>query len=124
MNTQHGLFIECKPVDRDHPAGSAYCDAGLIRFVRGDYAWAMQNAMMIGYAREGYSLNPKLSEALASNRKVPIPLCSGLEGCPRTSASAFAEQVVISKHQRTFTYVETNLPAGIIVIRHLWLKRG
>src|ERR1039458_752425 len=25
MNSQHGLFIECKPVDRQHPAGSAYC---------------------------------------------------------------------------------------------------
>jgi hypothetical protein len=124
MNSQHGLFIECKPVDRKHPAGSAYCDAGLIRFVRGDYAWAMQNAMMVGYAREGYSLNPKLSEALASDRKVPIPLSSGPAGCPRTRASAFAEQVAISKHQRTFNYVESGLPAGIIVVRHLWLKRG
>jgi hypothetical protein len=123
MNSQHGLFIECKPVDREHPAGSAYCDAGLIRFVRGDYAWAMQNAMMVGYAREGYSLNPKLSEALASSRKEPIPVSSGPTGCPRTKASAFAEQVAISKHQRTFNYVEINLPAGIIVIRHLWLKR-
>jgi hypothetical protein len=124
MNSQHGLFIECKPVDQQHPAGSAYCDAGLIRFVRGDYAWAMQNAMMIGYAKEGYSLNPKLSEALAANRKVPIPLSVGLAGCPRTRASPFAEQVAISKHERTFKYVASNLPAGIIVIRHLWLKRG
>lgn len=124
MNSQHGLFIECKPVDRQHPAGSAYCDAGLIRFVRGDYAWAMQNAMMVGYAKEGYSLNPELSEALASNRKVPIPLCSEPAACPSTRASAFAEQVVISKHQRTFNYPESNLAAGIIVIRHLWLRRG
>ena len=123
MNSQHGLFIECKPVNRRHPAGSTYCDAGLIRFVRGDYAWAMQNAMMVGYAREGYSLNPKLSEALASNRKVAIPVSSGLAGCPRSRASAFADQVAISKHQRTFNYVESNLPAGVIVIRHLWLKR-
>ncbi len=123
MNSQHGLFIECKPVDREHPAGSAYCDAGLIRFVLGDYAWAMQNAMMVGYAREGYSLNPKLSEALAAHRKVPIPFSSGPAGCPHTRASAFAEQVAFSKHQRTFNYVESNLPAGIIVIRHLWLKR-
>ncbi len=53
MNSQHGLFIECKPVDRKHPAGSAYCDEGLIRFTRGDYAWAMQSAMMVGYARGG-----------------------------------------------------------------------
>ena len=123
MNSQHGLFIECKPVDRKHPAGSAYCDEGLIRFVRGDYAWAMQSAMMVGYAREDYSLVPKLSEALASNRKEPIPTSFGPESCPRTRATAYAEQVAISKHQRTFNYVESGLPAGVIVIRHLWLRR-
>jgi len=124
MNTQHGLFIECKPVDRQHPAGSAYCDEGLVRFVRGDYAWAMQSAMMVGYAREGYSLVPKLSEALVSRRKEPIPTSFGPETCPCTRATAFAEQVAISKHQRTFNYIEGNSPAGIIVIRHLWLRRG
>ena len=124
MNSQHGLFIECKPVDRRHPAGSAYCDAGLIRFVRGDYAWAMQNAMMVGYASKDYSLNPKLSEALTSTRKVPIPVSLQPTGCPRTTASPFADQVAISKHERTFNYVASNLPAGTIVVRHLWLKRG
>src|SRR5216683_32207 len=122
MNSQHGLFIECKPVDRQHPAGSAYCDEGLVRFVRGDYAWAMQSAMMVGYAREGYSLVPKLSEALASNRREPIPTSFGPETCPCTRGTAFAEQVAISKHQRTFNYIEDNSPAGIIVIRHLWLR--
>jgi len=35
------LFVECKPVDSTHAAGSKYCDDGLIRFVRGDYAWAV-----------------------------------------------------------------------------------
>ncbi|MEO6785932.1 MAG: hypothetical protein ABI318_07335 [Chthoniobacteraceae bacterium] len=123
MNSQHGLFIECKPVDQNHPAGSAYCDAGLIRFVRGDYAWAMQSAMMVGYAREGYSLLPELSEALASKRKEPIPTSFGPASCPRTRATAYAEQVAISKHRRTFTYVENGLPAGEIAIRHLWLRR-
>ena len=124
MNSQYGLFIECKPVDVQHPAGSAYCDKGLIRFVRGDYAWAMQSAMMVGYVRAGYSLISKLSEALVSNRKEPIQTSFGPEFCPSTRATAFAEQVAISKHQRTFTYVETNLPGGIIVIRHLWLRRN
>jgi hypothetical protein len=122
--SQDWLFIECKPVDCEHTVGAHYCDKGLIRFVRGDYAWAMQSAMMVGYAREGYSLVPELSEALTSSRKEPIPTSSGPAGCPRTRASLFAEQVAISKHQRTFNYVESNLPAGIITIRHLWLKRG
>lgn len=121
--TQDWLFIECKPVDRDHPAGSKYCDEGLIRFVRGDYAWTMQSAMMIGYARAGYSLIPKLSDALVSKRKTPIPTSFGPEACALTHATEFAEQVAISKHQRTFNYIENGIPAGIIVVRHLWLKR-
>lgn len=124
MNSQHGLFIECKPVGRAHPAGSAYCDEGLIRFVRGDYAWTMQSAMMVGYARAGYCLVPKLSDALASKRKVPIATSFGPELCGRTKATAVAEQVAISKHQRTFNYVENGSPAGVITIRHLWLKRS
>jgi hypothetical protein len=124
MNSQHGLFVECKPVDRKHPAGSAYCDEGLIRFVRGDYAWAMQSAMMVGYARAGYTVVPKLSKALASGRKEPIPTSFGPESCPRTRTTAIADQVAISKHERTFSYVENELPAGVIVIRHLWLRRN
>lgn len=122
--TQDWLFIECKPVDGDHTVGAHYCDKGLIRFVRGDYAWAMQSAMMVGYAREGYSLIPKLSEALASHRKEPIPTSFGPTSCPSTRATEFAEQVAISKHRRTFNYIEHDVPAGIIVIRHLWLRRG
>lgn len=121
--TQDWLFIECKPVDTDHTVGAHYCDKGLIRFVRGDYAWAMQSAMMVGYVREGYSLITKLPEALSSNRREPIPTSLGPESCPRTRATAFAEQVAVSKHLRTFNYVENNSPAGEIVIRHLWLKR-
>ena len=124
MNSQHGLFIECKPVDQEHPAGSAYCDKGLIRFVRGDYAWAMQSAMMVGYARAGYSVVPKLAEALASIRKEPIPTSYGPEPCPCTPATVYCEQVAISKHERTFQYIENDSPAGTIVIRHLWLRRG
>lgn len=123
MNSQYGLFIECKPVDQKHPVGSAYCDKGLIRFIRGDYAWAMRSAMMVGYARDGYFLISKLSTALASKRKEPIPTCLELESCPHTQAMVFAEQVVISRHKRTFQYIDNHTPAGIIVIRHLWLRR-
>src|ERR1039457_6039333 len=57
---QDWLFVECKPVDRKHPAGSAYCDDGLIRFVRGDYAWAMTSALMVGSANKDYCILPKL----------------------------------------------------------------
>jgi hypothetical protein len=79
----------------------------------------MQNAMMIGYARQGYSLVSKLSEALTSIRKVSIRTLLGPKPCRRTKATAFAEQVAVSKQPRTFDYVENDAPAGEIAVRHL-----
>jgi hypothetical protein len=67
---------------------------GLIRFIRGDYAWAMQSAMMLGYAAATHSI-----------------------------ADATAPEVVTTSHQRNFQYVEIAKAAGPISIRHLWLKR-
>jgi hypothetical protein len=123
MRSQHGLFIECKPVDSDHPAGSTYCDSGLVRFVNGDYAWTMQSAMMMGYAKKGYRLLPKFSEALSGARKKLIATTAEPIACSHTQATSDAEQTVRSEHQRCFTYLEYGSPAPPIVIRHLWLRR-
>ena len=120
--SQDGLFIECKPVDRDHPAGSCYCDKGLIRFVVGDYAWAMTEAMMIGYAREGYTISPKLDDALRS-RLGKISTLSLPTPCPDSEATSFSQPVHVSQHGRSFRYVETDTQAPDITIRHLWLRR-
>ena len=46
-----GIFVECKPVDSNHPVSGAYCKEGLARFIRGDYAWAVDRALMVGYVR-------------------------------------------------------------------------
>jgi hypothetical protein len=119
---QDWLFVECKPVDKTHPAGSAYCDEGLIRFVRGDYAWAMQSAMMVGYARASYTILPKLCDALQA-RPNEIRTVSKTQPCRRSKANSASEVVHISKHGRTFRYVETGQPAPMVTIRHLWLKR-
>lgn len=50
LSEYDALFVECTPVDRTHYAGSNYCDDGFNRFVDGDYAWAMEEAML-AYAR-------------------------------------------------------------------------
>lgn len=122
--TQDGVFIECKPVDADHPVGSCYCDKGLIRFVNGDYAWAMQEAMMVGYAREGYSISPKLTAALKDkDRGKTIATEAMPSPCRWSSAGRFSEAVHASTHGRTFIYVGTENHAPPITIRHLWLRR-
>jgi hypothetical protein len=118
MNSQHGIFIECKPVDADYTVGAHYCDKGLIRFVRGDYAWAMQSAMMIGYARSGYTIRPKLSDALQARSKD-----EGVRPCRCSKGDSTSEKVHVSNHERTFRYAETGKAAPAILIRHLWLKR-
>jgi len=121
--TQDGLFIECKPVDTEHSVGKYYCGKGLVRFVNGDYAWAMREAMMVGYAREGYTISPKLVRALGE-RADTVPTVSYPRPCPHSKATPVSEPVQISMHRRTFAYVETSRQAPPITIRHLWLKRG
>ena len=101
MNSQHGLFIECKPVDADHTVGAHYCDKGLIRFVRGDYAWAMQSAMMVGYARTGYAILPKLDDALRG-RATDIPTIDEVCSCPRSKGDSTSEAVHV---QQAWTHV-------------------
>ena len=117
-----GLFIECKPVDAGHLVGSCYCDDGLIRFVKGEYAWAMQEAMMVGYVREDYTISPKLNDALQARngtmRTVRVP-----SQCAKSKATRFSECVCITKHGRAFEYVGTRQQAPPITIRHLWLRR-
>ena len=43
-----------------------YCEKGIRRFVTGEYAWANCEAFMIAYVRDGSSIDPTLTTALAS----------------------------------------------------------
>jgi len=122
LYSQHGIFIECKPVDAAHTVGAHYCDKGIIRFIRGDYAWTMTEALMIGYARKGYTILPKLPEALSSRAK-QIPTLVAPKPCGRSKVGLENERVHFSRHERTFKYVENGKAAPPITIRHLWLKR-
>lgn len=118
-----GLFIEAKPVDSTHPVGSKYCDDGLIRFVRGDYAWAMQEAMMLAYARDGRTISghliPEMTKAdrITSLATVQLP-----EACCASGAAACseAEAVHITQHRRNFPWPDGKGPATDITVHHLW----
>jgi len=119
--SQDWLFVECKPIDSNHSVGVHYCGKGIIRFVQGDYAWAMTSALMIGYVRNGFTISPRLNDALkisSTIRTIDYPHI-----CHLSTSVPTSEVVQISRHERTFTYLETKRSAGAIVIRHLWLKR-
>ena len=128
-SSDDGLFIECKPVDVTHPTGDAYCGKGLVRFVEGSYAWTMQQAMMIGYTRTGYTILPKLHDALKARSAMHPPkrieTLQYPSPCPALSSQTalWCEAVHISCHNRTFHYDETEQPAPPITLRHLWLRR-
>ena len=124
LYSQHGIFIECKPVDDDHAVGKHYCDKGIIRFIQGDYAWTMTSVLMIGYARSDYTILPKLPDTLAlASRAKKIPTLDAPQPCQHSQAGPINEVVHISRHNRTFKYVENGKAAPPITLRHLWLKR-
>jgi hypothetical protein len=118
-----GLFVEAKPVDAKHPVGSKYCDDGLIRFVRGDYAWAMQEALMLAYARDGRTIESNLSPAMDEiSRRKSLGTIQHPEPCPTSGAAACAEAeaVHISRHARNFEWPDGKGPASDITVYHFW----
>jgi hypothetical protein len=123
LSEHDGLFIEAKPVDATHAAGSKYCDDGLIRFVRGDYAWAMQEAMMLAYARNDRtierSLLPAMSKAprMSTLQTQQLPTPTTMEMAGSTPA---AEAVFMSRHERPFQWPDSKGQATPIDIFHVW----
>ena len=118
------LFVECKPVDSTHPGGSKYCDDGLIRFVRGDYAWAIQEGMMLAMAEPlPITLFPPWTcpERRTSLATVQLP-----QACYARDATSGdqAEPVHSSKHRRDFTWLDDKGKATDITIYHLWYDCG
>lgn len=120
--SQDWLYIECKPIDSNHSVGVHYGSKGISRFICGDYAWAIPNALMVGYASSGYTINQKLTETLRRRKKefeVTIPPTI----CPSSYPSTHSEAVHYTEHRRTFIYMETGQKAPPIQLRHLWLKK-
>lgn len=118
-----GLFVEAKPVDNAHAVGPKYCDDGLIRFVRGDYAWAMQEAMMLAYARHGRTIAGHLIPAMTEvTRKKSLGTVHLPQLCliSNAAASTHAEAVHISCHTRDFPWPDGKGPASDVTVYHLW----
>jgi len=120
LRTQDGIFIECKPVDKSHPVASHYCEKGITRFLNAEYAWAMREALMVGYITGNYTIQPKLLNAI--NKGKYNNKCEDQSLCEKSKNTSFSERIYITKHERNFCYVETKEKAPSITLRHLWLK--
>lgn len=119
-----GLFVECKPVDKKHAAGSSYCSDGLIRFVNGDYAWAMEQAMMLAYARDSRTISDHLIPAMKSLNT--LETIQHPVRCKANAAAAEpgAEALYITKHHRRFSWLNGKGPATDVTVYHLWHDCG
>lgn len=117
--SQDALFAECKPVDDAHPTGQHYCDSGIRRFVTGDYAWAMQQGMMVAYVRGGRTIETHLAPALTSGtRQVEL----GAPGSPEIVVPQVCsgEPLQFTMHQRSFSWPGAHGKACDIQIFHSW----
>ncbi len=112
LSDQDGLFVECKPIDRNHPILSCYCKKGLIRFVNGDYGWAMQDALMVGYVKGLYSFK-KLASVLDCKKNTLLKTTKHFEIDKYT--------IYCSSHNRHFEWPERRGNACPISVAHLWL---
>ena len=96
---------------------------GLIRFVRGDYSWAMQEAMMLAYARNARAIERSLLPAMSAARRMStlqtqqLPTRLTMEMAGSTPA---AEAVYLSRHERTFQWLHRKGQATPIDIFHVW----
>lgn len=117
VNTRRyvGIFAETKVVSKKTSLTS-YTQHGVSRFVRGDYAWAMQDGLMIAYRKKpvrdvGTLENPLINDSsllvMPDNSKhlvqagLPIPACGK------------------STHDRQWSYQAGGVP-GEIRLWHLW----
>lgn len=122
---QDALFAECKPVDKKHLLKDHYCAVGkdctgIERFIIGDYAWAMEEALMIGYVRNGYLVHPHLAESLQDktrNHRLGSP--TPVEAIETRTRGGSATVLYHTTHQRAFPW-QTGGPATEIVIYHSW----
>jgi hypothetical protein len=125
---QDAIFAECKPVDNGHSLNAHYCAVGkdctgIERFVIGDYAWAMHEAMMIGYVRDGFRVDPHLVRSLADALRHKS-LGSPTKPYAIASGSAKSEPLYQTCHDRLFIWKENGKRATPIVLYHSWHNCG
>jgi hypothetical protein len=120
LPSHDGIFAECKPVDDDHPIGRDYCDGGIKRFVNGDYAWTMQEGMMVAYVRGGRTIAKDLAPVLASaNRHTDLGSPSVPVVTRGSLASGNSEALQTTSHQRSFAWPGYGNACEILIF-HSW----
>lgn len=114
------VFIECKVLTEDLNLG-LYFKYGVRRFIDGDYGWAVQQAVMVGYLETGQILPDALEAHLARNGK-EAEMNLVRDGKRRRVRPSGRRYMAFTRHQRTWKHQNDDLP-GDIELLHLWLSR-
>lgn len=113
------LVAECKLLDPDKDI-HLYCSDGLVRFLKGDYAWMAREAFMIAYVRDGSTLESVLTPHL-KKYQLETPDRFATQSLPRP-VDGVGLELRRSSHARGFRYpYHTPDDPGPIEVWHLWL---
>ncbi len=129
---QDAWFCECKILDGGSSHGvPKYIKDGLMRFVVGDYAWAMPSAQIIGYVRhavgKGYvptkQLRGQFAKVDPESGKAYVVLTALLAEKEHESHTDAVLPVYATTHAREFLLRDQRAP-GPITLRHIWFQLG
>lgn len=110
-----GIFAETKVVSKKKSLTN-YTKDGVARFVRGDYAWAMQDGLMLAYRKKPHRELDTLETPLQSDSTLLVT--------PENTKHLVLTSLPVpaggkSTHERLWTYKAGGAP-GTIRIWHLW----
>jgi hypothetical protein len=116
------LAIESKIIDEANgKTAKLYCDQGISRFLRGEYAWATREAIMIAYVRDKSTTISSLAPLLMPSGAGAAPYRTN---GPVTPMGIPPPDLVTSSHSRIFRYPLRPPPGNVpsvIALWHLWL---
>ncbi|MEI7035597.1 hypothetical protein [Fulvimonas yonginensis] len=113
----NAMFYECKILGRGRTIDH-YIAQGVARFEKGQYAWAMRHAGMIGYLVT--DSNQDARSALVERWMHPTSPASCVPLAEVQEDGSAPLTIAISTHARNFVLRNGELP-GPIALRHLWL---
>lgn len=120
VRTHDAIFAECKPVNSSHNVATHYCDEGMRRFVVGDYAWTMQEGLLVAYVRNR-TISRDLAPVLAASPRHGV---LGNASAPMQVGGSLqvrcSEPLQRTTHNRAFTWPEGYGSACAISLYHSW----
>ena len=125
VDEHFGLFVECKVIGVRRKRVPLYVGKGMARFLDGDYAWAMNRGVMVGFVLGGQALPDDLDAYFRHPRAARSSMrCRPIAGLSRpgwTQKSPELSAVHVSEHPRGFS-IEGAGPGDIELV-HMWLVR-